>query len=471
MKYMRILLAFAIAMPSLVYGLADSSAPTKMQIPFGNSAGGAYIRTVPIASQIGIQNGAASYTDGFPPLNFTPVNAGGVPPFGQDMNGILNAITSHTRWWAVGGPVFYDSSYQTAIGGYPKGACVQSGVTTAKIWCSTVDNNTSNPDTGGANWQYPNNAVTATNQSGGTVNATTGSFSGQITSTVSTGTAPFVVSSTTPVANMSIGGSASSANTVTSTINSGVVGTTQTAGDNSTKIATTAYVDRNRDTQIFTSNGTWTKPAGLSSTALVYVQMWGGGGGGSAGYYAGGGGGGYYEFTVLASDLGATESVVVGTGGALATAGGNSSFAGKIAYGGGGGWGDPTPTNSYGGGGGSQFGPGSSTTGQGGFDFDGTQASFAFNASSPYGGGGGVNGPGQGRSYFGGGGGGSQLANYAGNSVYGGGGGASETNTVYGTSVFGGRGGSSTIGAPLPPGGGGATSQTGARGEVRIFVR
>jgi len=47
-------------------------------------------------------------------------------------------------------------------------------------------------------------ATTATNQSGGTVSATTGSFSGQITSTVATGTAPMVVSSTTKVANLNV---------------------------------------------------------------------------------------------------------------------------------------------------------------------------------------------------------------------------------------------------------------------------
>lgn len=47
-------------------------------------------------------------------------------------------------------------------------------------------------------------ATTATNQSGGTVAATTGSFSGQVTSTVSTGTAPFSITSTTVVPNLNV---------------------------------------------------------------------------------------------------------------------------------------------------------------------------------------------------------------------------------------------------------------------------
>jgi hypothetical protein len=156
------------------YGLDDASAPTKIQIPFANSAGGAYVRTVPVASQIGIQNGAASYTDGFPPLNFTPINAGGVPPFGQDMNGVIRDISAHARWWAAGGPVYYDGTYQTAIGGYPLGAVVQSATTTGKLWYSTTENNVTNPDTGGAGWSntftmgISGNAATATNATNAT---------------------------------------------------------------------------------------------------------------------------------------------------------------------------------------------------------------------------------------------------------------------------------------------------------------
>lgn len=166
MKYCKLIAALLLSIcSSASFGLADASAPTKIQIPFGNGAGGSYIRTIPVASQIGIQNGAASYTDGFPPLNFVPVNAGGVPPFGQDMNGILRDVSAHARWWAVGGPVYYDGTYQTAIGGYPKGACVQSTVTTAMMWCSTIDNNVTNPDTGGAGWVNPVlGSATATTQ-------------------------------------------------------------------------------------------------------------------------------------------------------------------------------------------------------------------------------------------------------------------------------------------------------------------
>jgi hypothetical protein len=129
-----------------------SSIPTKMPIQWGASAGGSYIRAIPQLSQISITPGAASFTDGFPPLNFLPVGSGGVPPFGQDMNGILNIISLWNRWQQAGGSVPYDATFQATIGGYPQGAVVASTVTLGLRWFSLVDNNTTNPDTGGAGW-------------------------------------------------------------------------------------------------------------------------------------------------------------------------------------------------------------------------------------------------------------------------------------------------------------------------------
>ncbi|MGX5803488.1 hypothetical protein ACWGS9_19885 [Bradyrhizobium sp. Arg314] len=128
-----------------------SALPTKFTIPFAASANPSFIRNVPVASQIGIVNGAASLTDGFPPLNFLPVGSGGVPPFGQDMNGILKQITQWSQWAGAGGLVPYDSVFSSAIGGYPQGALL-AGATAGVVWLSTVDDNTSDPDTGGAHW-------------------------------------------------------------------------------------------------------------------------------------------------------------------------------------------------------------------------------------------------------------------------------------------------------------------------------
>lgn len=129
-----------------------SAVPVKFAIPFANSASGSYKRQVPTASQIGIQDGAASLTDGYPPLTFLQAGAGGVSPFGEDANGLAFQSTSWDRWFSAGAPVAWDSAFSAAIGGYPLGAVVQSLTTAGLWWYCSADNNTNNPDTGGANW-------------------------------------------------------------------------------------------------------------------------------------------------------------------------------------------------------------------------------------------------------------------------------------------------------------------------------
>lgn len=169
----RILAALAIALSivSPVMAMTAASIPTKFSIPWGNSAGGSYIRAIPTTSQIGIQNGAASLTDGFPPLTFVPVGSGGVPPFGQDFNGILKQITQWSQWQGAGGLPKYDGTFSSAIGGYPAGA-VLAGTTPGVTWVNLVDNNTTNPDAAGANWTslLPSSGGTMT---GSTINTST----------------------------------------------------------------------------------------------------------------------------------------------------------------------------------------------------------------------------------------------------------------------------------------------------------
>lgn len=125
-----------------------SSAPTQISTPFANSG---TKNIIPVASQIGITPGAASYTDGFPPLTMTPVASGGVPPFGADFNGVLNAITLIQQWQSAGGVYPFNSTFATAIGGYPKGAILEKASGTG-YWVNQADNNTVNPDTVGTNW-------------------------------------------------------------------------------------------------------------------------------------------------------------------------------------------------------------------------------------------------------------------------------------------------------------------------------
>ena len=113
------------------------------------------VRSIPTLSQTLITPGAASLQDGFPPLCFTPIGGGGIPPFGQDTNGILKQITQWSQWAAAGGPVFYDNTFATSaqVNGYPAGAVLSSSLVPGLLWRSTVDNNTTNPDsTSSANW-------------------------------------------------------------------------------------------------------------------------------------------------------------------------------------------------------------------------------------------------------------------------------------------------------------------------------
>jgi hypothetical protein len=123
-----------------------SDSPPKFLLAWAFNAAAAYIRSIPVTSQIGIQGGAASLNDGFPPLTFVPAAAGGVPPYGQDFNGILKQTTQGIQWQQAGGPIFYNSAFATSIGGYPSGAILNSAVTPGTQWMSTANNNMNDPD-------------------------------------------------------------------------------------------------------------------------------------------------------------------------------------------------------------------------------------------------------------------------------------------------------------------------------------
>lgn len=128
--------------------MQSSNMPARFPIPFANNAGASYIRTIPQAHQTPSGSDApASLYDGFPPETFTPVGSGGVPPNGKDFNGLLNQATAWCRWQAAGGAAMFDSTFATAIGGYPKYAVLAS-TTPGRFWQSTTENNTTDPDGG-----------------------------------------------------------------------------------------------------------------------------------------------------------------------------------------------------------------------------------------------------------------------------------------------------------------------------------
>lgn len=123
--------------------------PSRFPVPFAYDADSPYIRVVPLAPPGG---GAASLQQGFPPDTFAPVVAGGIPPAGQDFNGLLNQISAWCRWQAAGGAVPYNADFVAINGGYPESAII-SGSVPGLLWLSTADDNTTDPEgPSPANW-------------------------------------------------------------------------------------------------------------------------------------------------------------------------------------------------------------------------------------------------------------------------------------------------------------------------------
>jgi len=115
--------------------------------------------------------------------------------------------------------------------------------------------------------------------------------------------------------------------------------------------------------QVFTANGTYTKPSGINKIKVTLTGGGGGGGSGSGSFNMGGGGGGGGSSIEIidVSSLSSTVSVTVGAGGAGGAAnagiigndGGTTSFGSYLtATGGAGGYpavGNPRPDNGKGG--------------------------------------------------------------------------------------------------------------------------
>lgn len=90
--------------------------------------------------------------------------------------------------------------------------------------------------------------------------------------------------------------------------------------------------------EIFTTSGTYTKPSNLLFAIVEVVGGGAGGGGvssavGQTANSGGGGGGGFSRKKILASSLGATETVTIGSGGAGGTGNSNGTDGGTSSFG------------------------------------------------------------------------------------------------------------------------------------------
>ena len=88
----------------------------------------------------------ASITEGFPSITMKSVANGGLPPMGQDFNGLFYLSTDQKVYLQNGGIITFNADVSTAIGGYPQGAVldyVDSNGIITKVQ-SLIDNNTYN---------------------------------------------------------------------------------------------------------------------------------------------------------------------------------------------------------------------------------------------------------------------------------------------------------------------------------------
>ncbi len=106
----------------------------------------------------------ARYAQGFPAATMTPVDAGGVPMLGPDMNGILFDVTAWLFALQGGQLPAYGADVSDAIGGYAQGAIIAMADADG-YWLNIVNANTTDPDAGGDGWR-PLYAYGAANISG-----------------------------------------------------------------------------------------------------------------------------------------------------------------------------------------------------------------------------------------------------------------------------------------------------------------
>ncbi|GCD58815.1 hypothetical protein NBRC3280_1316 [Acetobacter pasteurianus NBRC 3280] len=127
-------------LPPVITSLFAASAPSSAvtDIPDVQAAGG---------------DGRVSWELGYPPETMIARSAGGVPPYGQDANGIGKKLSQYIQALQAGNIPKWTQDFANAIGGYPSGALAADPSTVGVFWVSTADDNTTQPGANGASWQ------------------------------------------------------------------------------------------------------------------------------------------------------------------------------------------------------------------------------------------------------------------------------------------------------------------------------
>ena len=158
------------------------------------------------------------------------------------------------------------------VGAYDTGTHIHTGLVrdaTDKVWklfSGVSAEPTTTVDFTGAS--YDNLRI-------GGLTATTGAFSGQVTSSVATGTAPFVVTSSTPVSNLNIGGYSSALKSATTTVNVSD-STAPTAGQVLTATSSTTAIWKDASSANLSPTATKTANYAANPFELVRADSTGG---------------------------------------------------------------------------------------------------------------------------------------------------------------------------------------------------
>lgn len=121
-------------------------APTFIPEPFATGASGSDVNfPIPDNAPSSPAN-LASWHLGFPAITMQPEVGGGLPPLGQDFNGILLTLSQHTYAQQAGQPYVFNASFAGSISGYALGAVLGMADGTG-LWFNITAGNETNPDT------------------------------------------------------------------------------------------------------------------------------------------------------------------------------------------------------------------------------------------------------------------------------------------------------------------------------------
>lgn len=121
----------------------SSDAPSRISKAFGVNG---LKNTIPVDSSTSTDNnGVATFDKGFPEVTMQPLSAGGIPPSGRDVNGVLYSTTIQQQWQNAGMTYPFSQSFSDSVSGYPKGAIVPSSAYTGQ-WLNLNEANGTAPE-------------------------------------------------------------------------------------------------------------------------------------------------------------------------------------------------------------------------------------------------------------------------------------------------------------------------------------